>query len=158
MITAWRLVKTRSAVTAFDGEGAWKEGGRWNSVGTRVAYAADSLALAALEVLVGLKRAPLLSSYSSISVRFPEARVEVLDPSALPSTWRDYPAPPELQAIGDKWFVESRSLVLQVPSAIIVSASNYLINPIHPTFSSAIVSISESFEFDARLIAPTKTP
>jgi RES domain-containing protein len=36
----------------LDGEGARLYGGRWNSPGVRVAYAADSPALAVLEVLV----------------------------------------------------------------------------------------------------------
>ncbi len=120
MTTAWRLVKTRHAATAFDGEGASKDGARWNSVGTRVAYAADSLALAALEILVGVKRPQLLVSYAFLSVQFAEDQVEVIDPGSVPGAWRAYPAPPELQLIGDQWVTERRSLVLQVPSAVFV--------------------------------------
>ena len=63
MIAAWRLSKTRYAGTAFDGEGARLNGGRWNSVGTRVAYASASIALATLEVLVGLQDTAVLSFY-----------------------------------------------------------------------------------------------
>lgn len=59
VITAWRIVKARSAPTAFDGEGAGLDGGRWNSPGSAVVYTGGSAALAALEVLVHLGRAAL---------------------------------------------------------------------------------------------------
>ena len=41
MPTAWRLTKARYLATAWDGEGAKRAGGRWNSVGTAVVYAYD---------------------------------------------------------------------------------------------------------------------
>ena len=73
MITAWRLVKSRHARAAFDGEGARLYGGRWNSPGTRVAYASDSVALAALEVLAHLQSTAVLQAYSLATIRFPES-------------------------------------------------------------------------------------
>jgi RES domain-containing protein len=52
-LAAWRIVKTRHAATAWDGEGARVEGGRWNSPGVPVVYTPhSSAALAALEMLV----------------------------------------------------------------------------------------------------------
>ena len=53
---------------AFDGEGARLHGGRWNSPGTRVAYASDSIALAALEVLAHLQSTSVLQSYSLATI------------------------------------------------------------------------------------------
>jgi RES domain-containing protein len=52
----YRLVKSRFAEQAFDGEGAKLAGGRWNSKGVTIAYAADSIALAALELLARHKK------------------------------------------------------------------------------------------------------
>ena len=46
----WRIA--RRAQVALDGEGARLYGGRWNSAGTAVVYAASHLSLAALEYLV----------------------------------------------------------------------------------------------------------
>ena len=47
MIEAVRLVLSKYAESAFDGQGARLFGGRWNSKGTPMVYAASSLALAA---------------------------------------------------------------------------------------------------------------
>ena len=152
LITAWRLVKPRHAAAAFDGEGARLHGGRWNSPGTRVAYASDSRALAALEVLAHLQSTKVLQAYSLMSVRFPEESVEILDAAMLPARWRRFPSPMENQAIGDRWVAERRSLILRVPSAIIPAAANFLINPSHPEFGKVVVGRPERFAFDPRLL------
>ena len=152
MITAWRLVKSRHSAAAFDGEGARLYGGRWNSPGTRIAYASDSIALAALEVLAHLQSTAVLQSYSLAGIRFPEEVVEVLPETSLPHGWRRFPSPPANQAIGDQWVSQGRSLVLRVPSAIIPSAANFLINPLHPAFSRAVIERPERFAFDPRLL------
>ena len=152
MITAWRLLKSRHARSAFDGEGARLYGGRWNSRGTRVAYASDSVALAALEVLAHLQSTAVLQAYSLVAIGFPESVVETLEVASLPADWRRFPAPAENQAIGDRWVAEGRSLALRVPSAIVPSASNYLINPAHPEFAAVVIQAPERFAFDPRLL------
>lgn len=153
MLTAWRIAKTRHASAAFDGEGARLYGGRWSSAGIRVAYASQSVALATLEVLAGLGKMSLLQSYSLISAQYDESELEVLPVASLRANWRTYPAPPELQALGDRWIAENRSLVLQVPSAIIETEANYLLNPMHASFASVTISAVLPFEIDARLVA-----
>lgn len=157
MVSAWRISKSRYASIAFDGEGARLNGGRWNSVGVRVAYASQSVALAALEVLVGLQKSAALASYSLIGIQFDERWVETVPLAALPANWRGHPAPPETQAIGDRWILERRSLVLKVPSAIVELESNYLINPAHPEAARLVVSPPAPFELDARLLAAVRS-
>ena len=145
-------MKSRYADAAFDGEGARIYGGRWNSPGTRMVYTAQSQALAILEVLVHLEKAGVLSSYSLCAAHFEEDLVEALDPEALPDSWRSYPPPSRLRAIGDVWVAEQTSAVLEVPSVIVDDESNYLIDPAHPDFSSISIGEPRPFEFDARLI------
>ncbi len=154
MIRAWRLVKSRYAATAFDGEGARLNGGRWNSPGILVAYASDSVALATLEVLAHLQSTAVLAYYSLASLRFPQELVEELEVLALPAQWRRFPAPPEIQAFGDQWAKSLRSAVLRVPSAIIPSDHNFLLNPAHPDFGKVIIEPPKPFEFDPRLVRP----
>ena len=152
MIKAWRLSKKRYATAAFDGEGARLNGGRWSSVGTRVAYASESVALATLEVLVGLQDTTILSSYSLVGVEFPEDLVEVLDRHTLPATWNHHPPSPETQRVGDLWVAQTRSVVLKVPSAVVEAEHNYLVNPLHPQFGTLLVRAPEPFRLDPRLL------
>lgn len=151
-ITAWRIVKARHAADAFDGEGARLEGGRWNSPGTPLVYTSQSAALAALELLVHLGRRSILGAYVLIPCTFDNALVEPLDSKRLPSNWRSYPAPPELQLLGDEWVRSGTSAVLQVPSAVIANDANYLLNPRHPDFAAVRVLRPQPFEFDPRLL------
>ena len=148
----WRLVKTRYAATAFDGEGARIYGGRWNSPGTRVAYASSNSALAVLEVLVHMRAGSVLPGYSLIRGRVPDALVDELPASKLPKTWRAFPVPPEPQAIGDAWVRSGNTLALTVPSAIVDGSYNVLINPEHTTFSRLVVESVQPFDFDPRLV------
>lgn len=150
MIEVWRIVKTRYADRAFDGEGARRSGGRWNSPGRPVVYTAATISLAVLEIFVHLKDREILSSYSVIPARVKEKHVE--DLAELPAGWRSYPAPPELQMIGDEWLQSERSVVLRVPSVVVESESNYLINPLHSAFEQIEIGDPRPFVVDPRLL------
>jgi RES domain-containing protein len=150
-ITAWHIVKARHAAGAFDGEGARVEGGRWNSPGTPVVYTSQTAALAALEMLVHLGRASVLHAYVLIPCTIDEVVVSRLDRNRLPQKWRSYPAPHELQLIGDEWVKSGTAAVLEVPSAVIATDSNYLLNPQHSDFQGIRVLDPQPFDFDVRL-------
>ena len=152
MPTAWRLVKTRFASSAFDGEGARLYGARWNSPGVAIAYAADSPALAVLEVLAHLQSTRHLESYSMIGADIPDELIEDVDPAVLPSNWTAAPPPPEAQAVGDAWASMRRSAVLRVPSAVVPHSSIFLINPAHPDARRITVGKTEPFRLDPRVI------
>ena len=153
-ITAWRIVKARHAAHAFDGEGARIEGGRWNAPGTPMVYTSGSAALAALEMLVHLGRGTMLSEYVVIACTFDSALVSRIDRRARPKHWRSYPAPPELQQLGDEWIKNATSAVLEVPSAVIETDVNYLFNPRHADASAIRTGRPGRFEFDLRLLMP----
>lgn len=152
MPTGWRIVKTRLAARAFDGEGARRYGGRWNSAGTRVVYTSQSVSLAVLELLVHLQASRPLASYSVRSVQFAEGLVTSLDRASLPRDWRAFPTPTTLQRIGDDWIASAASVVLQVPSAIVEDESNYMINPAHPDFRRLRIGPLVRFRLDPRLL------
>lgn len=151
-MTVWRIVKARFAASAFDGEGARRSGGRWNTPGSRAVYTSATAALAALEMLVHLGRAASLPSYVLIACSFHERFLMRLDRTLLPTDWRSYPAPPGLQSIGDQWLRSGASLALEVPSALIETESNYLLNPEHPRFHSLTIARPVPFELDVRLL------
>jgi RES domain-containing protein len=152
VITAWRIVKKRHATAAFDGDGARRFGGRWNSPGIRMVYVASTRSLAALELAVHLDRSTVLSSFVLIPCEFDERLVTRVSVGRLPADWRRDPAPPELARIGDTWANAATSAALEVPSAIIEQEMNYLLNPRHPDFPKISIGKAADFEFDARLI------
>lgn len=135
----------------MNGEGARLNGGRHNSRGTAIVYAAESISLAVLEILVHLEREELLQSYVMCRVEFDERLVEEYDRKLLPSNWSNSPSPLEAQSIGNQWALEQRSAVLKLPSAVIPEESHYLVNPLHPEFSQVRLYEPKAFEFDARL-------
>jgi RES domain-containing protein len=153
-LAAWRIVKARHAATAWDGEGARVEGGRWNSPGVPLVYTSQSAALAALEMLVHLGRSSMLLAYVLIPCVFDDAVILRLDRKRLPENWRAYPAPPELQSFGDEWVKSGTSAVLDVPSAVIDTETNYLLNPHHRDFRAVRIMDPQPFEFDLRLRNP----
>lgn len=152
-LTAWRIFKKKLARTAFSGTGARLYGGRWNSPGTAVVYLSESKALAALEMLVHLEAADALKHYQVCRVTFDDSLVERVDPATLPKAWRKDPPPRAVQRLGDEWVAAACSAVLQVPSAIVPTERNYLLNPAHPDMRRITIGPPESFRFDRRLLS-----
>lgn len=149
----WRLVKTKYASTAFDGEGARLHGARWSSPGIRVAYASSNSALAVLEVLVHMTGGGgIVPGYSLVTATLPDTLVKDMPAADIPVDWDSSPVPPEAQAIGDAWIRSGHSVALQVPSAVVEGSYNILINPEHSDFAQLVVESSVPFAFDPRLL------
>ncbi|MBS1874728.1 MAG: RES domain-containing protein [Acidobacteria bacterium] len=147
---AFRLC--RSTFPAYDGEGAFRVGGRWNSKGTRVLYMSENRALAVLEILVHLSTT-IPDRYVLGSAQIPDdVAVEFVETQALPERWSTLD--PHEQGttwnLGDEWVRARRSAVLSVPS-VVAAERNYLLNPMHPDFSRIAFADPVAFHFDARL-------
>lgn len=145
---AWRIARQPHPV--YDGSGAALVGGRWNPPGRAVIYAADSYALALLEVLAHAQvgSPPPRSRYVEIDIP-PGVHVEAVGRDQVPG-WdgSDYDA---AQAFGRRWLEEARSAVLLVPSVVSPVDRNVVINPAHPEAASLTVSAERPLEWDARL-------
>jgi len=151
-ITTWRIIKAQHAGRAFEGEGARLVGGRWNKIGTPMIYTADSLALAALEILVHLPKRELLNQkFQRIPVQFDSRLVKSLNLIDLPSDWDILPPPESTQTIGTAWALKKQSALYKVPSTIIREEFNYLINPLHPDFTKLSIGNPQKFVFDPRI-------
>lgn len=151
MPSAWRLTKTKYLSTAWDGEGAAKAGGRWNSPGVAVVYTSGSLSLALVEVLVHLP-ADILPAYSAVPVEIDDALVTTLAAGRLPKNWKDSPPPPATQAIGDGWVGSRTSAALRVPSVVVPGEFNFILNPAHRDFGRVSIGTAMPFPFDPRLL------
>jgi RES domain-containing protein len=152
MIRAFRLCKTRHVTSAFTGEGARLNGGRWNSRGKAVVYTSSSLSLATLEVLVHLEDPEVFGKlFSWVSLEFPPDLVETLEPGGLPTGWNDDESSRNTRAIGDAWLSSIRSATLAVPSVVTPGEWNYLLNPAHPDFPKILIGAPQAFRPDPRL-------
>ena len=156
MIVTSRLC--RPAYTAFDGTGGLYRAGRWHQQGHRVIYAADSEALAALEILVHLSSFTQIPEYACVKARIPDELVLNLHEFApLPIDWAS-PEPMQARALGTRWLIERTSAVLRVPSVVIPRESNYMFNPEHPEFIAIAIDPTLQFEFDVRLVSRPQQP
>ena len=156
-ITTWRITKATGANRAFDGEGARLHGGRWNSVGTPVVYLAENAALAILEMLVHIEFAAAMDLYVLIPVAFDPHLVRTLQKRNIPRDWSANPPKPTTQSIGDRWVAQGNDLLLSVPSALVPTERNYLLNPKHPDFSRLHIGAPQKFKFDPRFFTKAQS-
>jgi RES domain-containing protein len=147
----WRICRARFAGEAFNGEGARRFGGRWNSRGVPMVYASSSLALAVIELFVHLEPNQQPDDLVSVAATLPAGEpAERLEPERLPTEWWTDDFGP-LRAIGDEWIQEKTSLALAVPSAALRAEWNVLVNPLHPAVTEIEIEAPQAFRFDARM-------
>lgn len=158
MITVWRICTKRHLRVAFSGEGAGLNGGRWNSPGTPIVYTAATQSLAALEILVHTADPNDLIDLGYVSVPVEVEEAMISEVTKLPGNWKSYPAPISTMRLGDAWVRAKTSVVLRVPSVVIPSESNFLLNPTHPDFQSLSIGKPIPFAFDQRLGPARKLP
>jgi len=140
LTTAWRIC--RRPFADLSGDGARLYGGRWNSPGQAVVYAAEAAALAVLEVRVHLDLdwSLLPADYVLMAIDLGSLAIESLE---------ETPADPA--AFGDDWLEARRSPVLAVPSFLVRESRNLLINVAHPEVGKARIASIRPFSFDERL-------
>jgi RES domain-containing protein len=146
---AFRIADRRHPI--FDGTGTKLTGGRWNSPGRRVIYAAETFAGALLEVLVHANLGRVPRTHAVIEITIPEpVSIETVRPEAIPG-W-DAAEQIASRKFGDRWLQELRSAVLLVPSFVAHGRErNVLINAEHDDFGRITASEPEELLWDDRL-------
>ena len=136
----------------LSGKGAELYGGRWNPVGYPVLYTAGSLSLAMLEIMVNSARDRLIPpGYQVLTLDIPDDSIDQLEPSKFFALrkGKNYAA---FQQTGKAWLDICTTLALQVPSVVVPSESNHLLNPSHARYPEIrIVDIQPLF-LDSRLM------
>ncbi len=149
----WRLAVKGSR--EIDGEGARLYGGRWNSPGVPVVYAATHVSLALLEQLVHLNQEELPDAFRAFAIHLPDdLQLEAAPVAGFPT---DREA---CRRFGDEWAASERSAALTVPSVVIpprlqpgeitTEERNVLLNPRHRSANLWRV-VETSFRVDGRL-------
>lgn len=97
-----------------------------------------------------------LREYRCFQVQIEDSFCQVLAPENLPPDWFTYPAPLSTRNLGSAWAKSRASAVLAVPSVIVPSEKNYLLNPNHPDFKRISIGAPQDFSFDPRLLKKTR--
>ena len=158
VVRAWRLSKARYAGD-FTGQGAARDGQRWNQPGQRAVYLGLTPEITVLEVLVhlnGVLSVPLVLSAYDVPDG-PGLMTEV-DPSALPEGWNAIPPGQASAAFGGEWLRAGQQLGLVLPSVVVPQARNLLLNPLHPSMAKVALVHQEPFQLDQRLAEPPTPP
>ena len=181
MITVFRLFSPWH--DPWDATGAFIRGGRWNSPGTAILYAASSLSLACLEILVHIRNPNNFPVYaysqmtipadqieeweSADPIRSPERRKAIFKSEVLSREEGDIwirgrqrkTVPHKTYRPGEPSEIEKSSWapplpVRQVPSAVIPEEWNYLIDPSDDALRGGW-SRPKAFRIDPRLLDPS---
>jgi RES domain-containing protein len=144
-----RLHRKQRLASNYDGSLLYA--GRWNPAGTPMLYASTSLSLACLEILVHLSPRQTPLDYVCSRANFgPLGRPEA-EYFAVTDFRGDLRDVDSTRRAGLAWAMQRHSVALLVPSVIIPTEMNVLLNPLHPAFEGLAWSAPEPFQFDQRL-------
>jgi len=135
----------------LNGEGARLHGGRWNGIGTPCLYTSESVSLCVLEYACNVSLDLLPVSLSITVITLPGGSWHEFKLNELPKNWKETPPPVETQLWGSKQLGEKSTLALKLPSVVIPTEYNYIINPLHPDFKNVKIKEVRPFNFDKRL-------
>ena len=146
-IAAASVARTRKE--AFSGRGGLLAPGRWHTTGRLVVYTAESLSLAALEILAHLKQTHHIRPFNAFAAEIPDDLI--LKPSSYPAHWQT--RLPASRTFGNHWLDAGTTPALLVPTVLTPGEWNVLLNPAHPKFSlDWITDGPRAYAFDARLL------
>jgi RES domain-containing protein len=144
----WRI----SNYETLDGVGGLLVSARWHTKGHPVVYCTLNPATALLETLVNMEidSEDRPERFHVLRIDGPDSlSIEKIEVDSLTPNWvEDANA---TQAIGDRWLSERRSLLLQVPSALVPETWNVLLNPQQTEASLLKITATYEHAFDARL-------
>jgi len=125
---------------------------RWNTLGQQVIYASGSISLCALELLAHTNGIRPDGTFKVMHIEIGQsAPIYGVNPKSLPTDWHLLAAYSATQKMGAEWYNSMKYLLMRIPSAIITSEWNYVINTQHPDFEKEVKLVrSEDFFWDHR--------
>jgi RES domain-containing protein len=113
-------------------------------------YCGATASLCALEVLA--HGAMLPADMIVVQARIPNTlTIRKVEESDLPPNWSSPIPSKRTRDLGTNWVSSGATAVLSVPSVIVPSERNYLLNPAHPDFARIRFFPPRPFAFDRRL-------
>lgn len=136
----------------LSGTGAKLNGARWNSKGIPMLYTTQFISLALLEMLVHTNFKDYAIDLDLVHIHFPDnIDIKEITLPKLKNNWID--DDDYSRFIGDEFIRSKQSLILKVPSAVVLEENNFLINPLHAEFKKIKISKTKSFRPDKRLFS-----
>src|SRR5271167_477625 len=124
-MTLWRISRHRD----LRGAGGLRVPGRWHHAGQPVVYLAPSPASALLEVCVHTSANDVPPAFTLLKIEGPELEVPSIPIGSLQKNWQTHLE--VTRDLGTAWLEKKRSVLLQVPSALVPETVNFLFNPSH---------------------------
>lgn len=138
MATWYRVHASSDVKFVFSGDGGLHVAGRWNHLGRKVVYCADSIALSTLEWLPHNGLSVSKYSYHRYSINIPDKLVQQFSANDLPANWDACPANDSTRDFADtELFNNTSILAIQVPSIMVPEEFCLVINATHPDFNHA---------------------
>ncbi len=151
----YRIIFSKYATSKF----APDDAGRWNFDGERILYTSTSPALAMAETIAHrLGQGFLATGYSLFTFEVPDrvhgdrVAYEEINRSQLPEDWRLFSSYTITQPLGSAWFNRKATLLLRVPSAVVMGDINVVVNATHPDYEWLREISREPFPFDQRFV------
>ncbi len=147
---AFRIADRRHPI--FSGSGARLLGGRWNSPGVEVIYAAETFAGAILEVLVHANLGRIPKTHACVEITIPDDLATKATDATAMTELKNLQAS---RAFGDRWVQRGETVMLWVPSIVTGGRErNLVLNPAHQEFSRITASEHSEVRWYSRLFTP----
>lgn len=149
----YRIVQKAHRAHDLSGTGAYRFGGRWNSPGTYMLYTSENRSLAMLEVLVHFDQDLFPADMYVMEIEIDDsAPLHVFPERSLPENWRAHENI-SLKETGDTIMQQMKYAGIVVPSAVLPSERNVLLNPLFKGYQDLIkISAIELIQPDERLL------
>ena len=150
-IRAYRIGDPVGRYSVWSAAGTRQLAARWHDLGEEVIYASEHYSTALLEKLVYCNGV-LPPNQHFVEVTIPEGvSYEVVTKDSLPD-WSD-PIGASARAFGSKWYRESRSAILFVPSVVARMERNVIVNARHADWTTKRINLGleEPVYWDRRL-------
>jgi len=125
---------------------------RWNQAFQFVIYCSENISLCALELLAHTNGIRPAGEFKIMEIEIKDqSNLKLVNTKELPENWHQLQSYALTQHIGSEWYESKSSLLMKIPSAIIQSEFNYVINTQHPDFHKDVkLNSSKAFFWDTR--------
>lgn len=136
-----------------EGTGAKLFGGRWNEINDPCIYTSENVSLAFLEKFVHARFKENMENIGILTIEIPDKTDAILhvNTEQLQLDWKNNVA--YTQWIGKQLLEDNDIVAFSVPSVIIPSERNYIINPRSKYFKQVKYKTISDFTSDYRLLA-----